>query len=109
AGHVFEGWFGSHEDYDAQRERGLIRCPVCDSSTVARQVSASRLNVSSSRSDPPPPPQPDLGRLQAEVLRHMREALRRADNVGSRFAEEARRMHEGQAPERPIRGTASIE
>ena len=39
-GHEFEGWFGSSADYDAQSERGLIACPVCDSRAVAKQIMA---------------------------------------------------------------------
>ncbi|WP_376992875.1 DUF1178 family protein, partial [Bordetella pertussis] len=44
-GHVFEGWFGSHEDYDAQQARGQIACPVCESSRITKRLSAPRLNV----------------------------------------------------------------
>ena len=32
--HIFEGWFGSHEDYDAQQARGLVTCPVCGSASI---------------------------------------------------------------------------
>lgn len=38
-GHVFEGWFGSHEDYDAQQARGQIACPVCESSRITKRLS----------------------------------------------------------------------
>ncbi|GAA5235794.1 DUF1178 family protein [Verticiella sediminum] len=109
AGHVFEGWFASREDYDTQRERGLLQCPVCDSREVSRQASAARLNVSGAREprQAEPAQHAELSQAQAEVLRQMRRALRAAENVGPRFAEEARRMHEGDAPERMIRGTAS--
>ena len=44
-GHIFEGWFGSHEDYDAQQARGLVSCPVCASATITKRLSAPRLNV----------------------------------------------------------------
>ncbi|MHB9879474.1 DUF1178 family protein [Pacificimonas sp. ICDLI1SI03] len=36
AQHVFEAWFGSSSDYESQRERGLIACPLCDSPEVER-------------------------------------------------------------------------
>lgn len=110
--HVFEGWFASHADYDAQVERGLLVCPVCDSRQITRRVSAPRLNVSgatepvSSRSVDSGPAG-DEAALQAQFLRQMRAVLRGAENVGPRFAEEARRIHEGEAPERMIRGTAT--
>ncbi len=50
-----------------------------------------------------------MAQLQAEVMRHIRQMVRNTENVGARFAEEARRMHDGQAQERAIRGTATPE
>lgn len=111
--HVFEGWFASHADYDAQVERGLLVCPVCDSRQITRRVSAPRLNVSgatepvSSRSPGSGPDGDEAALVQAQLLRQVRAVLRAAENVGPRFAEEARRIHEGEAPERMIRGTAT--
>ncbi|OZI32917.1 hypothetical protein CEG14_18745 [Bordetella genomosp. 1] len=111
-GHLFEGWFGSHDDYDSQRARGLVECPVCGSHTVVKRLSAPRLNVAHLRAPAQPAPAgtpPDLARLQAEVLRQVRELVRNTENVGTRFAAEARRIHEGDADDRPIRGTATPE
>jgi hypothetical protein len=118
-GHVFEGWFASHEDYDAQQARGLVCCPVCGSDKVSKRLSAPRLNVSHLKADSharpasAAPASPDgsvnMARLQAAVLRQVREMVRKAENVGPRFAEEARRIHEGEAQERPLRGTATPE
>ncbi|MCJ9712002.1 DUF1178 family protein, partial [Bordetella hinzii] len=47
--------------------------------------------------------------LQAEVMRKVRELIRQTENVGAGFAAEARRIHEGEAAERPIRGTATAD
>ncbi len=44
-GHSFEGWFGSQDDYDVQRERGLVTCPVCNNSEITKKLSAPRLNL----------------------------------------------------------------
>lgn len=111
SGHVFEGWFASHEDYDSQREKGLLSCPMCDSSDVERKVSAARLNVlGNTREASPPvsdPGRAQLARMQEEVMREVRKVLRNTENVGARFAEEARRIHEGESPQRAIRGTAT--
>lgn len=110
-GHVFEGWFASHADYDSQVERGLLGCPVCESKAISRRVSAPRLNVSGATRAPerpaPAEQDPASAAMQAELIRQIRAVLRSTENVGSRFADEARRIHEGEAPERPIRGTAS--
>ena len=42
--HTFEGWFGSEEDYQSQRERGLVACPLCANAEVRKLPSAPRLN-----------------------------------------------------------------
>jgi len=113
-GHVFEGWFSSHSDFDTQRERGLIACPLCDSKTIAKKLSAPMLNVSGSKPPQPAAPrEPDKTPMpaaaQAAMLQQLRQVLRQTENVGDRFATEARRIHHGDAPERPIRGVATRE
>jgi len=105
-GHVFEGWFSSHDDFHQQQHNGLLTCPLCDSREVVRQVSASRIQTGS-RKEESAAPAAAAPQLQAEWLRRLREAVRSADNVGDQFAHEARRIHEGEAPERAIRGTAT--
>ncbi len=122
--HVFEGWFSSQDSYQDQLSQGLVRCPVCHSDQITRRVSAPHLNVSHLRTEPATPradsapqaraavaaPSGDqMARLQAEVLRQIRRIVRQTDDVGARFADEARRMHSGEIEERPIRGTASVE
>jgi len=122
-GHLFEGWFGSHEDYDSQQARGLVACPVCNSVSVSKRLSAPRLNVGHYKETAnAQAPSDDGGRagpvvagkagaqiaqLQAAFMQRMREIVRGAENVGPRFAEEARRIHEGESESRPIRGTAT--
>nr|WP_315845871.1 DUF1178 family protein [uncultured Achromobacter sp.] len=114
--HIFEGWFGSHDDYDAQQARGLVTCPVCGSASITKRLSAPRLNVSHLHAPAQAPAVPagtsdaeKMAALQAVVMKQVRALLRNTENVGPRFAEEARRIHEGDADERPIRGTATPE
>jgi hypothetical protein len=47
--------------------------------------------------------------MQAAWLKMVRHVMANTDDVGERFAEEARRMHYGEAEERGIRGQASRE
>lgn len=124
-GHVFEGWFGSADSYESQQSRGLLSCPVCNSSRVVKKLSAPRLNLSHAQSpDTAPtsssspaqsgaqvaaPAAKQMAQLQAEVMRHIRQIVRNTENVGEKFAEEARRMHDGETEERAIRGTATPE
>ncbi|MDP1901823.1 MAG: DUF1178 family protein [Rubrivivax sp.] len=126
-GHGFEGWFGSEDDFLDQNGRAMIECPLCADRVVSRLPSAPRLNLSGAR-EPAPAPQPEAAApaptvsavtasvsgmqppdLQAAWLSGMRQLLARTEDVGLRFAEEARRMHYGEAPNRGIRGHASPE
>jgi len=50
-GHAFEGWFASHDDYESQRERGLVTCPLCNDAAVTKMPSAPRLNLGHSASE----------------------------------------------------------
>ncbi|OZI59623.1 DUF1178 family protein [Bordetella genomosp. 11] len=117
-GHLFEGWFASHENYDEQQARGLVSCPMCGTNKVSKRLSAPRLNVSHLKAPQTAPQAPgaesgnppmDMARLQATLLKQVRDMVRKAENVGPRFAEEARRIHDGEADERPIRGTSTPE
>ncbi len=121
-GHVFEGWFASADNYESQLAKGLLSCPVCNSRHVNKKLSAPRLNLGHGKpnaaatvSAVPPaagsavaaPAAGQMAQLQAEVLRHIRQIVRSTENVGAKFAEEARRMHDGETAERAIRGTAT--
>jgi hypothetical protein len=105
-GHAFEGWFGSEDDFLSQQSRGLLTCPICESTDVRKQLSAPRLNLG--KSSPDVPVASGLApEQQAQLLKAMRQLMQSADDVGERFAEEARRIHHGDSPERAIRGRAS--
>lgn len=113
--HVFEGWFASEEDFQQQRGRGLVSCPLCGDASVDKQLSAPRLNLGAAP-EPSAPSQPAAESLpavageasqQAAWLRGMREAVARTEDVGERFAEVARQMHHGEIEERGIRGRTS--
>ncbi|HYP83918.1 DUF1178 family protein [Variovorax sp.] len=111
-GHAFEGWFASNEAFDEQQGRGLVECPLCGDKSIAKQLSAPRLNLGAARPDAAPA-QASEGdvqtQLQARWMNAMRELMATTEDVGERFASEARRIHHGEAPERGIRGQASRE
>jgi hypothetical protein len=113
-GHGFEGWFASDEDYMDQNGRGLVECPLCADKVIKRTPSAPRLNLSGARepaaaSAAPAAQAPQPADLQAAFMKAVREMVERTEDVGTRFAEEARRIHYGESPERGIRGKASAE
>ncbi len=110
-GHRFEGWFASAEEFDREQALERIVCPVCDDAMVARVPSAQvRVSKGAGRESALPdesPVQAQVAGLPAEVLAHLREIVRTTENVGSRFPEEARKIHYEEVPARAIRGQAT--
>ena len=100
AGHLFEGWFEGVEDLERQCAAGFVACPQCGSSDVHKRPSAPHIGRAKSAVR-------QQKRLAATVERLMacvRDEAARAEDVGSDFAEEARRIARGVAPERAIKG-----
>ncbi len=110
--HVFEGWFASEDDFLAQLRQGLVECPVCGDASITKRLSAPRLNLVSARADATvnqdavnvAEPEQVLQSAWMALARHI---LANTDDVGDRFAEEARKIHYGETKERAIRGRAS--
>ena len=121
AQHVFEGWFASEEDYASQMARGLLECPLCGDKAVHKLPSAPRLNLGAPRAEAAVPAashhqevvagasEPAVQALQAAWMQAARRIIAETEDVGTRFAEEARKIHYGEAEERGIRGLASRE
>ncbi|MBX9833627.1 MAG: DUF1178 family protein [Burkholderiaceae bacterium] len=131
--HVFEGWFGSEHDFQDQRQRGLVQCPLCGDDHIEKRLSAPRLNLgareptasagssgASGSHNVVPSVAPSLSQvpldasvlppsMQAAWLQLARKIVASTEDVGGRFAEEARRMHHGEVQERAIRGQATAE
>ena len=109
-GHAFEGWFQSLENYEDQIAQELISCPHCGSieirrvpsaihvskSVAAKDINAKKAQVSSE----------EMLSLLGQVLSSI---IAGTEDVGTGFADEARRIHYLESPERPIRGEASFE
>lgn len=123
--HRFEGWFASSAAFEAQRARGLVSCPVCNTAAVRRLPSApyvqtrsaqtpasSGAQASSAPALPTRAPATPVSGLPspaavAELLGTLRRMAKSAEDVGERLPEEARRIHYGEAEARDIRGAAS--
>ena len=108
--HSFEGWFGSEDDFQDQLARGLVECPFCGDTAVSKMLSAPRLNLGSARE----PQRQDVATapdttVQAAWMKMVRHVMANTEDVGTRFPEEARRMHYGETGERGIRGQASAQ
>ncbi len=110
-GHGFEGWFASNEAFDTQLAAGLVACPLCSDTRIAKLLTAPRLNLGHAKATEAAPSGPwvEPATPEARWMHAVRELLARTENVGDRFADEARKMHYGEAPERGIRGQATRE
>jgi hypothetical protein len=122
-GHEFDGWFRSSAAFDYQAAEGLLECPACGGTQVSRALMAPRLSRGAAEPAPAPEPKPVSGppamavggipvmpdQMRAVLQRIRAEVEQKCDYVGPRFAEEARAIHEGAVPERPIYGEATDE
>jgi hypothetical protein len=119
AAHEFDGWFANSEGFESQARRGLIACPVCADTHITRALMTPGIPRKGEKSLETAPPAPvpvspaaggtipdavraALQRLRAEVEAH-------CEYVGADFAEEARRIHHGEADQRGIYGESSEE
>ena len=138
--HRFEGWFASEEDCLAQQGKGMLACPICDSTEISRMPSAPHIAKSGSSKDTSTSTEltvassaetdhagvsstlsgdvvaltgSDHSQLEAQVqaafLKGMRELMGRSEDVGSSFAEEARKIHYKESPERSICGQTTLD
>ncbi len=124
--HRFEGWFTSEEDCLAQQDKGMLACPVCDSTEITRMPSAPHIGKSPSTELAIPKADSenlsggvvaltgsDHSQLEAQVqaafLKGMRELMGRSEDVGDSFADEARKIHYKESPERSIRGQTTLD
>lgn len=131
--HHFEGWFRSEEDFFSQQEKSILSCPVCESSDITRMPSAPYLGTNKSNSKEvvsekdaqlptksglpskdamhlsPEQKQEFQEKMQATMLSVVREIMTNTEDVGESFAEEARKIHYQESPQRSIRGVATVD
>ncbi len=120
AGHRFDSWFRDSAAFDEQAGRHLVSCPVCRSTAVAKTIMAPAVVGGQPAPEAGPSPQAAAQvAAQVALLDGPSQALRAAvkafrdkllaegKDVGRRFPDEARRMHEGDIPYQPIHGQAS--
>lgn len=110
-GHVFEAWFGSSADYEEQKARGLVACPLCGTADVAKAPMApavpakgnSRPAARELFSGAPD----EVKAMLAAAAALQKKMLAESEAVGDRFADEARAIHLGEAEARAIHGRAT--
>ena len=106
-GHTFEGWFEAAEAYRIQKKKGLVACPVCNSTAVRRLPSAFAIKSSRPAAGAEASESPNqLAALSKQIVDYVEKNF---DDVGCDFAKEALKMHYGVAEPRNIRGTSTDE
>lgn len=118
AGHRFEGWFASSEDFARQQERGLVTCPQCGADQVRKAPMAPAVGRKGNQKDvvrprpmsnAPVPMPPEAVKLMQALATMQAEALKSSRWVGDNFAEDARAMHYGEREHEPIHGEATLD
>ncbi len=124
ADHAFDGWFRDSAAFDVQARQGLVSCPACGDTTVNRALMAPRIAKGAAVVDPsgaaahaPMPEKTAVEKTGVAVPDHVRAMLqklradveRNCDYVGPGFAEEARRIHNGESDKRGIYGESTPE
>lgn len=108
--HGFESWFQSAEAYDTLRASGMVACPECGSTEIEKALMAPQVrpgrNAAPASEKPLSAPTNAREKALAELRRKVEET---SDYVGLNFVTEARRMHDGEVPERSIYGEAKVE
>ena len=105
SGHVFEGWFDSLESFEEQNKKNLVCCPFCDDSNIKRILSPVAIKKPLAENHTTQGPI-DYQRLAKEVVRYIHDNF---EDVGSKFAAEAFKIHYGVSEKRNIRGSATSE
>ena len=111
ADHIFEAWFPDNSTFEKQREGKKVECPVCGSRKIEKAPMAPNISTGKSAKKPNSDKAARETETMAKMLaacRTLREEVERtSDYVGSRFPEEARKIHYGEAEKRNIYGEAS--
>ncbi|MET0432139.1 MAG: DUF1178 family protein, partial [Hyphomicrobium sp.] len=118
SGHEFESWFRAGADFDAQSASGKVSCPFCGSLEVAKQPMAPSVVTKRAKSEhvsqeafsaPAAVSGASATALHDALREFTQKVVANTEDVGPRFADEARKMHFGEIEERQIRGTSTAE
>lgn len=107
--HEFEGWFRNNDDFETQRKRGFVECPACGSNKVEKALMAPAVSTSRRQEKIALAMNEQQKRVMAELKALADKMRENADYVGDKFAEEARKIHFGEAELRGIYGEATPE
>lgn len=103
--HEFEGWFRDSADFDAQSSKDLVECPACGSIAVRKAIMAPAISTSRAANNA------RLSEINKDIVKAVARARdyveKNFEYVGTKFPEEARKIHYGESDERAIYGEAT--
>lgn len=107
-GHEFEGWFAASADFDQQVATGFLTCPTCGSSTISKLLMAPSVSTARKKEEVQTLV---MDAARAQAVAKIKEAVAaikaNAEDVGTKFPEEARKIHYGETEARGIIGQAT--
>ncbi len=110
AGHAFDSWFQSGEAFAALQDKGRISCPICGTAKVGKELMAPAIRSARKAATPARGALSEPGSEIETALAALKKQIEEnSEYVGLNFATEARRIHDGEAPERSIHGEAKPE
>ncbi|MEY4998602.1 MAG: hypothetical protein RIS00_646, partial [Pseudomonadota bacterium] len=100
--HQFEGWFASSSDYEQQKAKGLLICPMCGDADIRKAVMAPNIGRKGNQIEPaarsrghsdPAVPLANMAEMPSELVEAIgkiaemqAKILEKSDWVGDRFA-----------------------
>ena len=113
--HSFDSWFASADAFEKLQSTGMVVCPVCGSASVKKAIMAPRVTPGRAKAETGPKAGEarslanPMSEAEVEVAKMRKHVEENSDYVGLSFAAEARKMHEGDTPQRSIYGEAKME
>jgi hypothetical protein len=107
--HEFEAWFRSSDDFETQKKRGFVDCPSCGSHKVEKALMAPAVSTARKQEKVALAMGEEQRRMMTQMKAIAEKIRSNADYVGDKFAEEARKIHFGEADQRGIYGEATLE
>jgi hypothetical protein len=107
--HEFEGWFRDNADFDKQQKHNMVSCPVCETQSIGKAIMAPSISTGQQREKITLAMGDEQRRMMSEMRAMAQKVKANADYVGDKFADEARKIHDGDVEPRGIYGEATNE
>ncbi|CCM77469.1 DUF1178 family protein [Rhizobium mesoamericanum] len=108
--HEFEGWFSESADFDRQVASGFLTCPVCNSTSISKLLMAPSVSTARKKDEMQTLA---MDTMRREAFQKLKEAVAtikaNSEDVGTRFPEEARKIHYGESDARGIIGQTTVD